>query len=181
MVSSRHIHWAEGGVSNFDAYLPTALVVHISLTKTLLEKHGETIVAYAGSTRHITDLLELTAQGSGRFPTLKLDEVLALPEMRDGEGVMSDYTVAGWRPADALLKRFGGVCWVIEMDHLGVPFCRAYADGLQRGKARCSDFLLGLDEVIGCGKRHTTAGEALATLDQHRVDPADYKCYVDIR
>ncbi|KAF0325121.1 asparaginyl-tRNA synthetase [Colletotrichum asianum] len=162
----------------------------IHLTKTLLEKHSETIAAYAGSTHHMTDLLELAAKGGGCFPTLTLDEALALPEMREGEGIMWDYTVAGrpecgrslTRPGEqALVKRFGGACWVVEMDHLGVPFYQAYADGARRGKARCGDFLLGLGEVIGCGNRHTTADEALAALNQHGVNPADYKWYIDMR
>ncbi|EXF76146.1 asparaginyl-tRNA synthetase [Colletotrichum fioriniae PJ7] len=162
----------------------------ISLTRILLEKHGDTIKSLAGSTRHMTALLELATKNGGNFPTLTLDEALALPEIRHNEGIMWEYTVTGRpecgcsltrRGEQALLKRYGGACWVVEMHHLSVPFYQAYCDGLDRSKARCGDFLLGLGEVVGCGNRHTTAEEALVALDHHGVDPADYAWYVDMR
>ncbi|KAK1633999.1 putative asparaginase like 1 [Colletotrichum phormii] len=162
----------------------------ISLTKTLLEKHGEIIKSFAGSTRHMTDLLKLAARNGGKFPMLPLEEALALPEIKGGEGIMWEYTVTGRpecgrsltrRGEQALVKRYGGACWVVEMHHLSVPFYQAYSDGSERSTARCGDFLLGLGEVVGCGNRHTTAEEALAALGHHGVDPADYAWYVDMR
>ncbi|KAJ0303208.1 hypothetical protein COL516b_006721 [Colletotrichum fioriniae] len=67
----------------------------ISLTRILLEKHGDTIKSLAGSTRHMTALLELATKNGGNFPTLTLDEALALPEIRHNEGIMWEYTVTG--------------------------------------------------------------------------------------
>lgn len=173
-----------------DSGLDVANRYIVALTRALLQRHHEAIRTYAGTTAHMTDLLQLFARHGGRFPTVSLDEALALPEMEGGEGVLWTYTVAD-RPEcgrsltrlgeQTLIARYGGACWVVEMDHLGVPFYQAYTDTSDRNKARCGDLLLGLGEVVGCGNRHTTAEEALAALKQHCVDPNDYAWYVDMR
>ncbi|KAM3439506.1 hypothetical protein NHJ13734_003738 [Beauveria thailandica] len=158
----------------------------VAMTQVLLEKHGDVIKAHLGSTKHMTDLIQLYLSHGNAFPTITLDEALTLPEIVDGEGVMWEYTVPG-RPEcgrglkrkgeQALISRFGGAVWLVEMDHLGVPFYQAYADGASQNKALCGDLLLGLGEVVGCGNRHTTAEEVLVALEQHGVDEADYACF----
>ncbi|EFY88750.1 hypothetical protein J3459_013770 [Metarhizium acridum] len=172
-----------------DAGMDVANRYIVAVTEELLRRHGHVIKAQAGSTQHMTDLLQLFARNGNKFPTVTLDEALRLPEMDKGEGTMWEYTVAG-RPEcgrslkrkgeQALVARFGGACWVVEMDHLGVPFYQAYADA-SRSKALCGDLLLGLGEVVGCGNRHTTADEALAALEQHHVDPECYAWYIEMR
>lgn len=159
----------------------------VSLARTLLEHHAAEIEAFAGSTAHIRSLLDLYARNKRSFPVITLDEALAYPEMRDMS--MWNFTVPGQpecgrsltrKGEQALVARFGGACWVTEMDHLGVPFYQGWTDA-SKTKATCGDLLLGLGEVVGCGKRHDTAEEALEALEQHGVDADDYAWYVEMR
>lgn len=160
-----------------------------SLATTLLTHHAAEIEAFAGSTAHIRGLLDLYARHGGKFPVVTLDEALAYPEMRDDPS-MWNFTVPERGAAcgrsltrkgeQALVARFGGACWVTEMDHLGVPFYQGWTDA-SKTKATCGDLLLGLGEVVGCGKRHDTAAEALEALEQHGVDANDYAWYVEMR
>ncbi|KAL7894255.1 asparaginase like 1 [Trichoderma sp. SZMC 28014] len=162
----------------------------VYIIQKLLETHGDVIKARVGSTKHMTDLIQLYLGNGKAFPTITLDEALKLPEIADGEGIMWEYTVPG-RPEcgrglkrkgeQALIARFGGAVWLVEMDHLGVPFYQAYSDETSKNKALCGDLLIGLGEVVGCGNRHTTAEQVLAALDQHAVDPAEYAWYVEMR
>lgn len=162
----------------------------VSIIQELLESHGEVIKAHVGSTLHMTSLLELFLRNGNAFPTITLDEALKIPEIANGEGIMWDYAVAE-RPEcgrglkrkgeQALIAKFGGAVWLVEMDHLSVPFYQAYTSPNAKNKARCGDLLLGLGEVVGCGNRHETAEQVLEALEQHGVDHADYSWYVDMR
>ncbi len=73
-----------------------------------------------------------------------------------------------------LIDKFGGACWLMEMDHLSVPFYQAYTDS-SKIKGQCVDFLLGMGEVIECENRHVSSNQALEALQHHEVDPAKYK------
>lgn len=156
------------------------------LTKNLLDRHGAQIRACAGTTQHMESLLKLYRANNNAFPTITLDEALALPEITDE---MWAYAVDGEpkygrtltrKGEHMLIKKFGGACWLLEMDHQSVPFYQAYTDATKR-KARCGDLLIGLGEVVGCGQRHVTADQALEALHQHEVDPASYAWYLDMR
>lgn len=160
----------------------------VDLTRSLLASCGREIEALAGSTAHMEDLLRLYRRHGDAFPIVTLDEALALPEIA-GDAASWSYAVDGHpqfgktltrKGEQALIRRFGGACWLTEMDHLSVPFYQAYTDG-SKTKGRCADFLLGLGEVIGCGNRHETAEQALEALQHHEVDPKEYDWYVDMR
>ncbi|PNP43201.1 hypothetical protein TGAMA5MH_05136 [Trichoderma gamsii] len=158
----------------------------VSLTESLLREHADAIRAYAGSTSHLDSLIQLYKSNGNAFPTITLDEALALPEMTDD---MWKYAVEGEpqfgrsltrKGERMLIEKYGGACWLLEMDHLSVPFYQAYTDDGFK-KARCGDLLLGLGEVVGCGQRHQTEEEALQALAQHEVDPQEYAWYLEMR
>lgn len=158
----------------------------VQMTQTLLQDHGRNIEAYAGTTRHMEDLLRLYREHDNSFPTITLDAALALPEITDD---MWQYAVEGEprygrsltrKGEQMLIAKFGGACWLTEMDHLSVPFYQAYTDD-SKAKGRCADLLLGMGEVLGCGNRHTTAEQALEALNQHEVNPKEYQWYLDMR
>jgi asparaginyl-tRNA synthetase len=68
------------------------------------------------------------------------------------------------------------------VDGDGSPKCPILSGTCQGGEiAHCGDLLLGLGEVVGCGNRHSTAEQVLRALEQHMVDPAEYKWYVEMR
>jgi len=159
------------------------------LTRALLTSCRREIEAIAGSTAHMEDLLALYSREGEGFPVVTLEEALALPEI-GGDASCWAYAVEGRpelgrtltrRGEQALMRRHGGACWLTEMDHLSVPFYQAYVDGSSKKKGRCGDLLLGLGEVLGCGNRHETAGQALEALAHHGVDPKEYEWYVDMR
>ncbi|RDW63730.1 asparaginyl-tRNA synthetase-1 [Coleophoma cylindrospora] len=158
----------------------------VAMTQAMLREHKTKIEVYAGTTSHLTQLLDLYRKHNNSFPMVTLEEVLAMPEITDD---MWQYAVEGeprWgrsltrKGERMLIEKFGGACWLTEMDHLSVPFYQAYTDGTKR-KGQCADFLLGLGEVIGCGNRHVSAEQALEALEHHEVDPAEYKWYTDMR
>ncbi|KAF4632743.1 hypothetical protein G7Y89_g5387 [Cudoniella acicularis] len=158
----------------------------VAMTQVILRDHGAEIESYAGTTEHMESLLRLYEKHGNTFPTVTLEEALAMPELTDD---MWQYAVDGeprWgrsltrKGERMLIEKFGGACWLMEMDHLSVPFYQAYTDGT-KSKGQCGDFLLGMGEVIGCGNRHTTAEQALEALQHHEVDPAEYKWYTDMR
>lgn len=60
----------------------------IYIIQKLLEKHGDVIKAHVGSTKHITDLIQLYLTNGIAFPTITLDEALKLPEIADGQGII---------------------------------------------------------------------------------------------
>ena len=158
----------------------------ISMTENLLKEHEAEIKSFAGSTDHMTSILKLYKEHGNAFPRITLEEALALPELSDD---MWKYTVEGEpkhgrcltrKGERMLIAKFGGACWLTDMDHLSVPFYQAYTDD-SKTKGRCGDLLLGPGEVIGCGNRHVTADQALEALAQHEVDPAEYQWYLDMR
>jgi aspartyl/asparaginyl-tRNA synthetase len=164
----------------------------VALTQALKKHHHAEIEAFAGTTAHLDQMLELFLRQGGAFATITLDKALALPEMADD---MWKYAVEEQpefgrtltrKGEQMLIKKFGGAVWLTDMDHLSVPFYQAYVEEDQfsqskNKKAQCGDLLLGLGEVVGCGNRHITADQALKALEHHEVDPAEYAWYIDMR
>ncbi|KAK2036573.1 putative asparaginase like 1 [Colletotrichum somersetense] len=157
-----------------------------AMAEALLKNHASQIRHYAGSTDHVEILIQLYKKHGNSFPSITLDEALALPEMTSS---MWKYAVEGQpefgrsltREGERMLiKKFGGACWLLEMDHLSVPFYQAHTDDSLK-KARCGDLLIGLGEVVGCGQRHETKDAALEALRQHRVGSEEYSWYLDMR
>ncbi|EKV05982.1 Aminoacyl-tRNA synthetase, class II (D/K/N) [Penicillium digitatum] len=162
----------------------------IDLTQSLLDSHSTEIARYAGTTSHMQQLLELYRANNNSFPTITLAEVLALPELTSE---MWECVVPGApeygrlitrKGEQMLIAKFGGACWLTEMDHLSVPFYQAYSPGTptqEVAKAQCADFLVGMGEVLGCGHRHVSVDQAMRGLREHGVNPEDYKWYLEMR
>ncbi|RSL38860.1 hypothetical protein CEP54_016383 [Fusarium duplospermum] len=158
----------------------------IHTTKSLLEKFRDEIVAVAGTTKHIDEVLWLWKSQGGSFPRVTLNDALSLPGITPE---MWRYVVPGrpelgkalTRKGELLLiERCGGAVWLTEMCHQSVPFYQAYLEGDQT-KASCADFLIGLGETMGCGARHETADQVLDSLSRHEVDASKYSWYVEMR
>src|SRR6478609_5347927 len=74
----------------------------------------------------------------------------------------------------ALMEDLGGYCWVVEPEHLAVPFYQAYSDE-ERTHALAADLLMGLGETVGLGQRHARADEVREALARHQVDSSPYE------
>ncbi|KAF2642953.1 asparaginase like 1 [Massarina eburnea CBS 473.64] len=157
----------------------------IALVQEFKRKHALEIESFAGSTKHLDGMLALYRDHGNSFPVITLDDALALPNItRDMwydavEGQPQYGRCLSLLGEQMLIEKFGGAVWLTEMDHLSVPFYQAHAKGGE--KAHCGDVLLGLGEVVGCGNRHSTAEQVLRALEQHMVDLAEYKWYIDMR
>ncbi|KAK2590536.1 hypothetical protein QQS21_011786 [Conoideocrella luteorostrata] len=157
-----------------------------NLVSTLLQEHGGLIQDIAGSTDHLVALLELFRSHNNKFPQVTVDDALELPMM---DSDCWQYAVASdprkgrkiTRSGELkLIKHFGGVVWLTEMDHLSGPFYQAFSDETQ-AKAECADLLLGNGEVLGLGQRHLPAKDVLAALEKHQVLAGGYKWYMEMR
>ncbi|KAL8839489.1 MAG: hypothetical protein Q9170_001712 [Blastenia crenularia] len=161
----------------------------MSVASTLLENHGDLIKKAAGSTEHITQLLESFVPNGGSLPRITLDEALALSEIQSTKAVWK-YAVdddpskgrALTRIGERILiEHFEGAVWLTEMDHVSVPFYQAFAPGTERNKALCADLLLGPGEVLGLGQRHVDVQSVKDALVMHEVPEGNYRWYMDIR
>lgn len=174
-------------LGGLDSAIKIANQYVVSLTKAFLKSHRREIERYAGSTAHMTELLELYRKHGNAFPVITLDEALALPSLTDE---MWEYAVADKpefgkkitrKGERMLIELFGGAVWLTEIDHLSAPFYQAYTSAENRNKAKAGDLLFGLGEVLGCGERHASLDDTLEALKQHEVDPEEYRWYVDMR
>ena len=179
---------------HFECELPGGLDEGISVaeryivhtTRSILTKHRADIVAVAGTTKHIDDVLRLWTSRGGNFPRVSLDEALSLTELIPDmwRYVVPERPELGKSLTRAgelmLIAKYGGAVWLTEMHHQSVPFYQAYLDG-DKTKASCADFLIGLGEIMGCGARHETSDEVLDSLSRHEVDPETYSWYIDMR
>ncbi len=163
----------------------------LSLCQTFLrsEKLSRLIRQIAGTDRHLS--LMIAKLQSGKLRHITMDQAVALlqtgaygplpalvEEVMPGQPVFGQkLTRAGEK---ALMKEYGGVVWLTEMDHLAVPFYQAYTDTNKR-KARCADLLLGIGETLGLGERHLTAKDVIGALEHHQVPVETYSWYVDMR
>ncbi|KAL9612628.1 MAG: hypothetical protein Q9167_002798 [Letrouitia subvulpina] len=157
----------------------------IAVTRSLLNKHIDTIRAVAGTTSHVDFILSLANKNPRHFPRITLSDAFSLKEIMDTTDtwqyvVPSDHskgrvlTRVGER---VLIERFGGIVWLTEMlmDHLSVPFYQAFVPDTDRAKALCADLLLGFGETLGHGQRHARAEELRMALEMHKVPMEKYE------
>tara|TARA_Y100000590_G_scaffold470719_1_gene668408 strand:+ start:17612 stop:18637 length:1026 start_codon:yes stop_codon:yes gene_type:complete len=79
-----------------------------------------------------------------------------------------------------LMEHFGGLVWLTHLHAQTVPFYQAN-DEANPTYAKCADLLMGIGETVGCGERHTSKEETMASLERHQVDPAEYEWYLDMK
>jgi aspartyl/asparaginyl-tRNA synthetase len=140
----------------------------------------------AGDISHLEALLQQHRDEGGKFPQTTLEDALNFPEMDNStwnyiipSSPEKGLTITR-KGERKLIERFGGVVWLTEMDHIGVPFYQAYVDGTNT-KGRCADLLLGNGEVLGLGERHVFSKEVQTALRQHQVSEEPYTWYKEIR
>lgn len=155
------------------------------LTKSMLKNHSDMIRNTAGTLAHVTTLLS-KLDGKTPLPKVPLDEAIAMmpsPDcfewVQDGQ---PEYGRKLTRKGERfLIKKYGSVVWLTEMDHLGVPFYQAYVEGTEQKKAKAADLLLGLGETVGLGERHFTPDTVKEALRQHDVQDKPYRWYINMR
>lgn len=155
------------------------------LTKSMLKSHADMILNTAGTLAHVTALLS-KLDGKTPLPKVPLDEAIAMMPSADCFEWVQDgqpeYGRKLTRKGERfLIKKYGCVVWLTEMDHLGVPFYQAYAEGTEQKKAKAADLLLGLGETVGLGERHCTPQAVEEALRQHAVQDRSYRWYIDMR
>lgn len=139
---------------------------------------GADVERIAGDISHIEQLLSR----QGPLPRVTMDEA---ERIMHGFPEGMEYRPLGFRVLTRagerrLMEAFGGFVWVVEPDHLAVPFYQAYADADHR-TARAADLLFGLGEVVGCGERHASAKDVRLALQRHHVDSNEYEWYITLR
>lgn len=168
----------EKGVSVAERY-----ITH--LVSGFIRDHTELISQVAGSTDHLLALLQHYAFNGNSFPQISVDDALKLPTMDQDcwKYVTTDPTqgrALTRRGELKLIEYFHGAVWLVEMDHLSVPFYQAFA-GQGKAKARCGDLLLGNGEVLGLGERHGTAEDVQEALDMHATPSDAYAWYMEMK
>jgi asparaginyl-tRNA synthetase len=148
------------------------------LTRTIVERHGDAIGGLVDSLDHVDRLLESDAP----LPRITMKEAV---ERLERDPLAVEYAEPGFHRITKtgerrLIEEFGGFVWVTDPEHLSVPFYQAFNNGTT-ATARAADLLFGLGEVVGAGQRHESAEDLRLALDLHRVDPAPYGWYVEMR
>lgn len=155
------------------------------LTTAMLKKHSAIILSTAGTLAHVTSMLSLL-NGKKAIPRIPLDQaILMMPSDDCFEWVEAGQPQFGRKLTRKgerfLIEKCGGLVWLTEMDHLGVPFYQAYVEGTERRKAKAADLLFGLGETVGLGERHSTPEMVVEALQQHEVPVDSYRWYIDMR
>lgn len=155
------------------------------LTRSMLKNHADAILRAAGTLEHVTTLLS-KLDGRTPLPKVPLDEAIAMMPSADCFEWVQDgqpqYGRKLTRKGERfLIKKYGSVVWLTEMDHLGVPFYQAYVEGTEQKKAKAADLLLGLGETVGLGERHVTPEAVEEALRHHAVEDKSYRWYIDMR
>lgn len=78
-----------------------------------------------------------------------------------------------------LMEHFSGPVWLTHFEHRSVPFYQAY-DEEDSKYSLSADLLIGIGETIGCGER-ADYQSVIQSLEDHQVDPSDYKWYIDMK
>jgi len=136
------------------------------------------IKKYTKSIKHIEDLAKLS-----EFPVIEMKEVIQRFKGRDDLMVVHknpDYHTLTRKGEQELIKLFGGIVWLINFEHISVPFYQAFHPQ-DRKYSLSSDLLFGLGETVGAGQRHTTKEDTLLALNEHQVDPNAYDWYVGMK
>ncbi len=84
------------------------------------------------------------------------------------------------RGEQSLLQYFHGPVWIIEPDHLSVPFYQAFADH-NRKTAKAADLLAGIGELVGAGQRHCSCEDLEAALRIHGIEEHSYAWYIELK
>lgn len=104
-------------------------IVH--LVPVFLHKHTDLTLQIAGSSDHLLTLLEQYAFNGNTFSQISVDDAIDLPIMDEDcwKYVMTEPSqgrVLTRREELKLIEHFSGAVWLIEMDHLSVPFYQAF-------------------------------------------------------
>ncbi|XP_076866634.1 uncharacterized protein LOC143517736 [Brachyhypopomus gauderio] len=170
-------------LGDMDAAIAIAENYLSHLTHAMLKRHTKIILSAAGTLSHAQDLLKQLEKG---LPRVTLDQaVLMMPSSGCLEWVQEGQPQLGRKLTRKgeriLIEKYGGALWLMEMDHLGVPFYQAYVEGSGRSKAKAADLLLGLGETVGLGERHPTAEMVQEALQHHAIPEKSYKWYINMR
>ena len=169
-------------LGGFSAGISVAEKYIIYLVSAFLRDYQEPIGATAGSTDRLENLLRWYRSNVAKFPQVTVEDPLDPPGV---DSTCRKYIVTSDRRkgrtitrtgGQKLINYFGGAVWLIELDHLSVPFYQAYTDD-SCTKARCADLLLGNGEVLGLGERHMLAKDGLAAPRQHKFPMEPYAWY----
>ena len=150
----------------------------LALTRALLEEVPESVEAIAGTTAHLSELLD-----RGRpFPSISLDEAKIELQSVAGAfepGTDEDPRITGLGERE-LIRRFGDFVWLTGLPRRLVPFYQAI-DPDRPTRALAADLLAGIGETLGCGQRAASAQDVEANLEFCNVAPGSYDWYVAMK
>ena len=148
------------------------------LCSQILNKLRVELETQSGNVNHLCSVIEK----EGRLPKIRFSEVRRL--FKDDPAYIrrvSTFAHALTREGELeLIREFGPLVWILEPEHLSVPFYQAYTDSSRR-YARAADLLFGPGEVVGAGERHFSAQDVCDALATHQVNTSDYDWYIRMR
>lgn len=180
-VNARHLsqffHVEVEIIGDLPAIMQLAEEYVIELSRFLLEKRRESIVALAGTTAHVERLLH----AGFVFPRIKFDD--AFVELREVPSAFELLENGEFRLTEIgereLLRRYGDFLWLTHMPWSTVPFYQGREAGTR--SALNADLLAGIGEILGCGERALTADEVRENLLEQNVDRDSYMWYLQMK
>ena len=156
-----------------------------TLASAMIERHAGASRYITCSTSHITHILALAKFHNNRFPRITLAEALSVSHIVSSPtlgNMPSQPTTPRVNLNSHLqeIRRFGGIVWLTELDHLSGAFYQAFVFDTDKAKALCADIFLAPGEVLGLGQRHVNAEEVSQALKLQEVLEKNYRRYMDI-
>ncbi|XP_048105906.1 uncharacterized protein LOC125298960 isoform X2 [Alosa alosa] len=172
-------------LGDMDAAISVAESFVAHITQQMLKKHSQILLSTAGTLSHAQDLLK-KLEGGKPLPRVTMEQAIPMMPSPDclewvQEGQPQFGRKLTRKGERVLIEKCGGVVWLTEMDHLGLPFYQAYVEGSDRSKAKAADLLLGLGETLGLGERHSNPETVQEALRHHAVPEESYKWYINMR
>lgn len=147
-----------------------------SLASHLLDKCADSICQLAGTTAHVSALLDRESE----FPRIRFEDAVRSLEPYSGSVMRRDgvvnITAAGERE---LIRQFGEFIWITHFPRLVTPFYQARDGG--SCNSLNADLLAGMGEIVGAGERAFTANDLRESLHEHEVSHEDYSWYIQMK
>ena len=152
-----------------------------NIVQAILRKHAVFVLPVAETIVHTEGLIPLIKANGGHFSRITLSEALSLNEInkydRAWEHVVPTSRSIGCAITRIgkriLVAKFGGAVWLIEMDHLSVPFYQAFVPNTNKPKATVQIFRSVLVKRWALGSITWTPKEVSEALKMHEVSRSD--------
>lgn len=172
----RHYYHAEAEIrGEFEDAVKLA-EEYIRFLTSRLSTYSLQIEKFAGNVEHIELLRD-----SSEIPRITLDDACRLiPKKYVQTDEKLGFRMLTDDGEQLLLEKMKSPVWLIDLDHLAVPFYQAFAD-VNVKTAKAADLLMGLGEVVGLGERHPNIESVKAAMKLHKLPATGYRWYLNMK